>query len=157
MLSRLKLATVSVEISRRVITAFKIQAKLAFPRETIAYMIGEDAGTAVSIENLWFPEDAVGTRNSIMLHDAWRTIAQDAAKDLDMTVLGTIHSHPYPADCVANPAPSVEDLVHGDLGPLMGICTVLRMRNGGLRSAIRIWGPMVPVSVKIVDASEINM
>src|SRR4051794_40876151 len=66
-----RLGRIQIEIPNQVIRQFKRQAKDAFPRETLAYLIGRDAGTVVEIESLFIPDglDAHCTPASVVVQD----------------------------------------------------------------------------------------
>lgn len=155
MLATLKLLPVTVEISGKLLRQFKAAAKKAFPNETLAYLLGQDAGTSVSIDEFWFPEDVAkyATPGAVMIADHWEAQVKEYAREREHTVLGDIHSHPYnylpgrrflPTDC----APSEGDYADPWKG-LCGICRVTQSKNGALRSSIRFWGPAVPVEMRI--------
>lgn len=159
MLSRLQLKTVNARMPARLVDDFKRQAKEAFPHETLSYLIGVDAGTDVEICRLWTPEnvDEAGSESQILIFDEWPVLAREYAREHDMTVLGTVHSHPYRCKHVENKAslswdatPSEGDFINAvELGPLIAICTVTETRTHSLRSSFRLWGPMVPVELSL--------
>lgn len=133
---------------------FRKAAKLAFPREAFAYLLGRDAGTLVEIEELYFPEDVAehATHSSVDVQHHWELDAKTHASDSGLSIVGDLHSHPYNylqtdgvrQDCV----PSESDHESRCCG-IVGICVVTEQRSGQLRSTIKFWPPMTQIETKI--------
>lgn len=128
----------------------KKRAKAAFPKETFAYVLGHDAGTLVEVVALWWPEDVdqYATTESVQVPPRWLGDAQDYAKDLEVAVIGDVHSHCWMRGELGrwNPgaAPSEWDMEQGQLW-LTGICNVVQGGKGRKTAEMRWWGPLVPV------------
>lgn len=144
------LRTIKVRVPRRLVGDFKLVAKEYFPREAFAYLLGRDAGTLVEVEELFVPEDLDKwvTEVSVELSPGWLVAAKRAAKDLGLTVVGDIHSHPFRycelQGLKPEHTPSEVDIDCG-LKQIHGICRVLEASTGKLRATTRFWGPQVPV------------
>jgi hypothetical protein len=160
MRGQLRLLTINVCLPRLLEAQIKRQAKLAFPNETMAYLLGVDAGTNVEVCRLWVPPDVSdsGTPDQISLLDHWRPAAEEKAEELELAVLGTFHSHPYPltplgktrCHMLEDPTPSSADFLNSaELGPLIGICVIAETRSHELRSTLKIWGPQIPVVTRL--------
>ena len=153
------LGPIRVQVSRRVIGQFKRAAKEAFPRETWAYLLGEDAVDLVVAEGLYFPRDVekhCTTRNT-HIQPHWDAEAADVARDEGLTVVGTIHSHPYTyRECggsIRDGAPSEKDHLCGWSG-IYGICVVAEQRSGRLISRIQFFPPAPVIQTEVISGTD---
>jgi len=143
-----------VEIPRRVLESFKRAAKKAFPREAFAYLIGQDAGDLLIIEDLYFPTDQgrYAGETGITVPPHWEPEARAHAKEQDATLVGDIHSHPRRFSQwkgqLSERTPSEGDHAQGWRG-LCGICVIAEQSDGRLRASIRFFGPSFPVHTKV--------
>jgi proteasome lid subunit RPN8/RPN11 len=148
------LRTIKVCVSRGLINEFKGEARVAFPRETFAYLLGRDAGTIVEIEELFTPMDVDEwcTETGVDISDDWLPAAKKHAREHGLKVVGDIHSHPFrygeigklKPECT----PSEEDIDNG-MPWIVGICQVNQAKTGRLTTRVRFWGPMFPVEEHI--------
>ncbi len=145
------ISPITVEVSRPLLERFKREAKTAFPRETFAYLLGQDAGDQVHIEDLWFPEDVHvhSSEDMVDVQPHWEFEAGAHAREEGLEVVGDIHSHPFrrreTQGTVPGREPSEGDLERG-VRRLTGICTVVESKRG-LRASIRFW--WVPTRVRL--------
>ncbi len=149
----LPLIPFKVDIPRRLVDEFKKAAKAAFPRETFAYLIGHEAGTSVGVEELYFPEDldTHTTEESVNVADHWLIDAKAHARDIEATVLGDIHSHPYKhrrGHGEPDRSPSESDIDRA-WSNLYGICLVRQDKNGRLRASIRFYSRQPEVNMRV--------
>jgi hypothetical protein len=131
---------------------FKYEAKKKFPKETLAYVLGSiTKGQIIACEELFWPDNSIGSENDIIVKDHWLREAQDSAKEQGLEVIGSIHSHPWKykegnMNWPPDRAPSENDydsvLIHAGM---LGICVVQEMANHKLRASIRFWSPMLNV------------
>jgi proteasome lid subunit RPN8/RPN11 len=149
----LPLIPFTVEIPRRLVEEFKNAAKRAFPRETFAYLIGHEAGTSVGIEELYFPDglEKHTTEAAVNVQPHWLIDAQAHARDIEATVLGDIHSHPFKhrrGHGEPDRSPSESDIDRA-WSNLYGICLVRQDKNGRLFSSIRFYSRQPEVITRI--------
>jgi len=143
--------SIRVEVSRKLLDQFKREAKLAFPREKFAYLVGHDCCSDVYVEDLYFPDgvDACCTEDTVNVRPHWIIEARAHASDIEAEVLGDIHSHPF-RHGTGDPdrSPSEHDIDRA-WGSIYGICLVHQDRNKRLRSSIRFWAAQPPVEVMV--------
>jgi hypothetical protein len=145
-----------IEVSRRVIERFKRAAREAFPRETFAFLVGQDAGDLVIVEDLFIPEDVAEwcTRGAVYAPPQWEIEARIAAAEDGAKVVGDIHSHPRPYEVwrgqLTERTPSEGDHAIGWRG-ICGICVVSETRNKKRRASVRFYGPAWKVEEKVID------
>lgn len=149
------LRPIQLEVRRSVVTDFKRLAKEVFPKEAFAYILGREAGNLVEIEDIWVPLDLDKWNDlvSVTVSDDWLPAAKKEAKDLGLTVVGSIHSHPHYSseDIVLQRAcvPSAPDLETG-YDQIYGICGVMaNIQTGKLRASLKFWGPTFQVRTEI--------
>ena len=146
---------ITVEIRRRIIERFKIEAKRAWPREAFAYLIGHNVGDLVVIEDLYIPDDVDCFNNETSVYPQlhWMAEARVQAEDDEMEIVGDIHSHPYTfAQCsgaLGETIPSEGDHAEGWDG-ICGICVVSEQKSGGLKARARFYGPTFKVETKLI-------
>lgn len=146
------LRPITIEVRSPVISDFKRLAKEVFPKEAFAYLLGRDAGNLVEIEDLWVPPDLAShtCETFVEISPTWIKPAKRAAKDLGLSVVGDIHSHPFTYSQLGNnslkwlASPSVGDMESG-LEWITAICAVVQNKDGRFRSTVKFWGPMFPV------------
>lgn len=143
-----KFLPIELKLPRKLEQRIKRQAREAFPKETIGYLLGHDAGTNVEVVDVWTPADIAkhcGTGH-IYIQPAWAFDLIEYAFDEGLEILGTWHSHPWQAKDLANYSPSAEpsetDLGYGS-NLIQGICLVTEGPSGRLRSRLRFYGPML--------------
>lgn len=145
--------TVTVEIPRKVSSSIRLQAKFAYPRETIGFLLGRRAGTLYEIEDLWTPPQVVSSRVTVDLTPWHPAAAHEAAQEEGLEVLGAWHSHPRPWELwrgmMSENTPSTGDQRLGWEG-ICGICAVVEPFAGPLKTRLDFYAPNPPVSVKIL-------
>lgn len=146
---------IEVSVERSVLEDFKRRAKVAFPRETMAYLIGRDLGDRMSIEGLYVPmgQAVYCSALKVAIPPRWEDEAREHARGLGAAVIGDIHSHPR---CyhewkgqLSERTPSETDHKQGWAG-LSGICVVSEQRRGGLLASVCFYGPSLPVRIRIL-------
>jgi proteasome lid subunit RPN8/RPN11 len=147
----------TIRAPRHVIERFKRDARLAFPHEAYAVLIGHEEADVVEITELWTP-DHVGKCFSgrVDIHPLWFVEAEEFARDIGAVVVGDIHSHPYQhgvqgcgheqSECDLDYAPHWQKIA--------GICRVTQSRAGRLRASVRFWGPLIPVKTELTRAGD---
>ena len=147
--------TIHIEVPRRIVDRLKREAKKAFPKETLCYFIGQDAGDQIAIEDLWFPEDVseFATTGSVIFQEVWAIDAREYAKENEASVVGYAHSHPYRFTDEAPPGggitPSEGDFRWG-WGGISAICAIRESGGGKLTARVRWYPPAHPVEAKII-------
>lgn len=146
-----------LKIAPSLITEIKSTGKTAFPRETLAFLIGNHLGDTIHVDGLYWPADIKkhATTTQINLQDIWFIEALERAKEEDLDVIGTIHTHPYNYKdnlYCTDRAPSENDYdsILGSLG-VLGICTITQSASGRLRSSIRFWQPATALKQELND------
>lgn len=134
---------------------FNASVRAAFPKETLAYLIGrQEDNQTLHVESLFFPPGVLehATGSMIDVQPSWFRLARRAARIAGQTVIGDIHSHPYTlAELAARKvrpdcSPSECDLERSKIGLVAGICLAVEQSNGKVRLRTRYWGPMVPIA-----------
>lgn len=144
---------IRIEIKKKAISQFKKAAKEAFPKETLAYLIGEHVGDLVIIEEVYFPEkvNEASSKNAVYYQEWWPKEAKEYASDNGSNVVGDIHSHPRRfklwKGLTTEITPSQGDYVDGWSG-ICGICVVSELKSGKLRAGIKFYGPTSKVIVR---------
>lgn len=132
-----------VKIKASLEDQFKREAKLVFPNECYAIMLGHVKGGEKVVDWLLFPDVTCNhsTPDYVNIREEWWRHAFDVAKLKEMVVLGDIHSHCYEnvtgtRDC----SPSEADWDRFDRNYVMGICTITKPPNSDrMRASIRYW------------------
>lgn len=143
---------ITFEVPRRISEEFKRAAKRAFPKETFAYLVGQDAGTQLVVEELYFPEGVEQhcTEESVEVQPHWLVEAQAHAREHELTVIGDIHSHPFPHGWEhADRSPSESDIDRA-WSSVYGICLVRQDKTGRLRASIRFYPRQPELITKVV-------
>ena len=148
-----------LECPKKIITEFKNVAKKAFPSEILCYLEGTIEYDLITIDDLWIPDNVLKycNHNTVNIQDTWAVNAIEYAKDNDMEIIGTLHSHPYTKEelsiysCTGNHQ-SESDIDSCGLAwkQISGICVIKEFNSGRLSSSIRFWGPTVPLGVRII-------
>jgi hypothetical protein len=139
--------------------AFKRQAKKAFPKETLAFLLGTQAGDTIHVDGLFTPEDMAEhcTTEAIYIQPHWLMDALDEAEEQECVCVGWIHSHPYQATAgtfLRDHSQSETDILDAGqmLGlPISGICVVQEIgqnKKKHLRASMRFWGPSIAVELQ---------
>ena len=85
-----------VVVNRKEIAKFRKQAKLAYPNEFCAFLIGYNNKENVFIDKFYIPknQEEFATPDHIDIPSDWWEEAEDFADDNMMIVVGFIHTHP---------------------------------------------------------------
>lgn len=144
--------TIRIEAKKKALARFKSAARNAYPKETLAYLIGEKLGDLILIEDVYFPEkvDLASTNNAVYYQNWWPEEALEYARDHDLEVVGDIHTHPrkfkkWKGLC-SEVTPSEGDYIDGWEG-ICGICIVTQLKNGSLRTKVAFYGPTAKVEL----------
>jgi proteasome lid subunit RPN8/RPN11 len=142
---------------------FKAAAKAAFPREEYAIILGTATkGGVYRPSFLYFPPDVekYATPDLIWIQDHWWASAKKAAKDQKLSLLGDLHSHPWPKEWIPEKesSPSAADLDRGAhlrrktrrKEPIMGICSVYPTGRG-MDCNIRFWSASLHPDLVIIN------
>lgn len=151
-----------IRVHNRVVTKFKQEAKRAWPKESFAYILGNEGPGYLEISDIWIPEDIdkFTTKMTICLQDHWAVQVIDYCEDHDLTPLGSLHSHPYSYAemtvkgkkvCTPDHSTSEGDALCGITSKIHGICRVLESKRGRLTATIRFWGPELPLGITYID------
>ncbi|MFN3323408.1 MAG: Mov34/MPN/PAD-1 family protein [Bryobacteraceae bacterium] len=148
--------TIRVEIPRLLVERFKREAKASFPRETFAYLVGQNCGDLVVIEDLFTPDDVRNycTEAAVNVPNHWPAEARAFAKENEAEVVGDIHSHPRSYEVwkgqITEWTPSEGDHAEGWCG-LCGICVVSEQKDGRLRASVRFYGPSYRIQTRFIN------
>ena len=151
---------IKIRVEPQVITDFEKLARKAFPKETLAYLLGVRKGNRIAIMDLWTPED-VGdycTDSNVITPKHWDAEAHEHAEEEGWNVIGDIHSHPYTYTELENRRkrlkgkPEMEELNwpssqdwYGRCGHLWitGVCLVKEDKLKRLSTNIMLFGPLL--------------
>lgn len=148
-----------IYVPRKVTQEFIVRAKVAFPKETLGYLIGRaDENLTLRVEEIYYPTDLEQHQGKNQVDVQWRWFreARRRARQLKAAVLGDLHSHPYTSEEILvwkrspDCSPSEGDWERTKPGYIMGICRIKQSSNGALRTRLRWWGPTVKVT-EVVD------
>lgn len=140
---------VNVKISRKLISEFKKSAKMAYPHEEYAILLGyHDENTGFLILGFYFPPDrgAFVDEANVHIQPRWTKEAQKTAKSIGLQVIGDIHSHPS-GEC--GPSECDIDSQTASSAEIFGICGITKTRRG-LRSRIRFWPSLRTIRTKVI-------
>jgi proteasome lid subunit RPN8/RPN11 len=146
---------IRVNIPKKIADHFKNEAKLLWPNEHYAILIGARLGGDVfEIDSLFYPPEFLIVSSPTHLDINYQSfdLAKKHADSMGLEVLGDIHSHCYDKlavngnDC----GPSEIDLdqcipprrITAGQTTIFGICTIWK-RPKTMRSRIRFW-PQIP-------------
>lgn len=147
-----------LDCPKKFINEFKKQAKKAFPKETIAYLCGIIEYDLITIEDLWIPDNVLNycDHDTVWVKPEWAVEAIDYAKDNDLVIIGSIHSHPFTKKELSFYSGTGKHQSEADIDScglawqqISGICVVKELKTGKLTSSIRFWGPTVPLTVRV--------
>lgn len=147
-----------LDCPKKILTEFKLQAKSAFPKETIAFLCGTIEYDLLTIQELWVPDNVLKycDHNTVNIKSEWAVQAIDYAEENDLVVIGTIHSHPFTKEELEFYSGTGKHQSEADIDScglawqqISGICVVRESKSGRLTSGIRFWGPTVPLNVKV--------
>ena len=149
-------AEIHLEIPSRVAEEFKTAAKRAWPREAFAYLLGQDAGSEIAVEELYFPDgvDQHCTEDAVYAPPHWEIEARLYAQEAGLSVVGDIHSHPRRYSMWfgsrSDRAPSENDHESGWRG-IAGVCVVTEQKSGRLYArAPKFYSTSIPVKARMV-------
>jgi len=151
-----------LDMPRRLEREFKRQAKAVFPRECYGILLGTVAGDSVVVDEIWIPPveelRAFATPTEVTTEGVtkWYLDAIERAREEDLTIVGDVHSHPYPWSTYGGQnkdrTQSESDLESQEFSnPLVcGICTISEQaREGGrLRASFRWWGRTISLETR---------
>ncbi len=136
---------------------FEESAKLAFPKEKFAFLLGRRRkGGVLQILGFYTPKNAdkFCSQTGVRVQRHWLPEAEKAAEGEGMVVLGDIHSHTYSHEeiqtsfIVPDCAPSEFDLIGNQhWGDIFGICSVIQQKNGSKKTRVKYWGPSSIVKI----------
>lgn len=152
-----RIPSIQLKVDPGVERRFRQQAREAFPKETLAYLMGHDYGNRMEVVDLWVPPADLTKATSYYIdlaeHIDWE--AAEYAKSEGLQLLGDIHTHPWTHSEVdlrrrirfsspISPSASDWDRLEG-VRWLMGICLIEQMANQRLRCQFRYWGPITQI------------
>lgn len=150
----MKFIPIELTVREPVVKQFRALARKAFPKETLAFLIGHDAGTKVEVTELYVPDDVAkhAANDTVRMPQHWFEDAEEFAKEREATVVGDIHSHPLSfaeSQHDAGISPSAGDLLSARY--IFGICAVRQSENKRrLTTDMRFYGPMLPLRAFVV-------
>jgi hypothetical protein len=149
------LVPLRIEVRKKALDNFKRRAKLAYPKEILAYLIGEKLGDLYLVEDMYFPEmvELACAKDAVYYQDWWPEEAKEYAKDHHLEVIGDIHTHPRKfkkwKGLTSEVTPSEGDYVNGWNG-ICGICAVTELKSKRLKATVAFYGPTPRVEFKEV-------
>jgi hypothetical protein len=141
----------TVELPRKLAMEFKKAAKIQFPAECYAIILGKAGKNGVyRPSELYFPPDAPKFSHDdvVWVQDRWWKDARLIARGKKLSLLGDIHSHCYSDEWIPDKTcqPSVTDLSRFDFlcrktkikAPIFGICCLFPSKRG-MEMRLKFW------------------
>ena len=150
---------VKVTFPFKLSSKFHKAAKLLFPNEEYAILLGRETAEGFCIDHLYFPTERLNSQSPdyVKVRPNWFETAQEMAEMLELEVIGDIHSHCYEEiDSTAGTDPSEADWEYAEsqrlesagIYRLMGIVRVLK-KGDKLSCRTRFWPAIdIPVIVR---------
>lgn len=151
------MAGIDVEFNRGALFAFRARALECFPNEALGYLLGRGSGQVTEVLSVWIPDDLeeYTSPTSVEMVPRWTRAAEREAERLSLSVVGTIHTHPYEyRRChgrIGCRAPSEGDWDVGWEG-IAAIMVIAQQRDGRLKTSTKCFGPGVATRTKLVGA-----
>lgn len=134
-----------VEVSNEVKRSIREHARAEFPNESLSFLLGYEEHGRYVVHDVHH-SDYPNTPSMVDQGAYYAALrdAHEAARDMDLSVIGDVHSHTFPYD-PANPAslecaPSEGDLQLGADG-VMGICVVRENADGKFSTRLKFYPP----------------
>jgi proteasome lid subunit RPN8/RPN11 len=141
----------TVELPKKLASEFRKAAKLVFPVESYAILLGKVGGNGVyKVHELYFPPEApsYSTDDIVNVQDSWWKDARLIARGKKLSLLGDLHSHTYPPAWEPDKTcqPSTADLERFDflrrktrlLAPIFGIACIYPSKRG-YETVFKFW------------------
>jgi proteasome lid subunit RPN8/RPN11 len=137
---------VKLLIDRRILNGFRRRCLAKYPKEHVESVYGRIANDTVEIHGFGKIEHEA-TKTYVTYDDEELEDGQDEAEELKLEALGTAHSHP---NC-SSAEPSEHDWIAGthDGELVMGIVAIYKSSSGRLRSRVKWWQPLLPLTTEI--------
>lgn len=136
---------------RALMESFKRRARKEFPKECYGILLGVDCGTNIEIVEIYYP--GFKSTPSYVLTEAQGFVeAEEYSKENELSVVGTIHSHPYghhEGHSGKDHSQSEADYYHAPALKVHGICKITQSATGRLRSSIKFWGQLLNIDTEI--------
>lgn len=158
-----RIPAIHLSIPPSVERQFRALARKAFPKETLAYLLGYDLGTRLEVTQLWVPppESVLASVNSLIIpaYMDWEACQAAFEEDPDLCVLGDLHTHPYTTSDMRHLALATQgaDIVPSScdwgcrqgLRWITGVCAVWQTPSKRLFTEFAYWGPLTPLDLKL--------
>jgi proteasome lid subunit RPN8/RPN11 len=141
----------TVELPKKVASEFKKHAKLIFPIEGYAILMGKVTKSGVyRVSELYFPPEALSksTDSVVWVQDSWWKDARGVARGKKLSLLGDLHSHCFDASWTPDKTcqPSTADLERFDFlwrktrlpAPIFGIACIYPSKRG-YETVFKFW------------------
>ncbi len=126
--------SITVSVSKKILTDFHKTAKKFFPVECFCFLLGTIEQEKIKITEIFYPKGF--------------------EEFCSLTVIGDWHSHPWKHselkqhnNASVDAAPSQTDWENVQ-GIVTGICLIIEMKNHKLRAKSTFWGPLTPLILK---------
>jgi proteasome lid subunit RPN8/RPN11 len=133
-----------VQISKKELRKFRNFVKISYPNECCGFLIGYKNNN-IYINNIYIPLDQNkwADPGKIDIQDDWWDDAFDLAKELNLKVLGVIHSHPDYCDISMSEADTkmleyIKVLYPEIKDPIMGIVGIWKAKKR-MMTKVGIW------------------
>ncbi len=146
---------ITLSVPRKLVEAFKKRARDQFPKELYAVLIGHDYHDKIEVLDFFYP-NFKSNRFFVWCDDQGYIEAVEHAAELELTIVGDIHSHCYAHNVGADHSKSEIDHAWGHKLTIQGICRVLEFPSGLRRATVKFWGPTIPVESRLEPSHRVK-
>ncbi len=139
---------ITLSVPKKLLETFKKRAREQFPKELYAVLIGHDGHDKIEVLDLYYP-NFKSNKYFVWCDPQGYLDALEHAAELDLTIVGDIHSHCYASTVGADHSKSEVDHEWGHKLIIQGICRVIEFPSGLRRATVRFWGPTIPVEFRL--------
>lgn len=141
----IKSRKLQIRVPRSLERVMRDYSVFSYPIERPFFLIGAASENAVSVADLWHPDDwfKYSKPSGVMFQPRWFKLASEYAKQCGLSVVGTAHSHCYFYEDVEAPfnfsTPSEQDFKNFSGFPVLGLTTVVKYPSGKYKSKFRVY------------------
>lgn len=132
-------------VNRSAERGFRRRALSKYPLEHLEALWGKIVGESIHIY-AFMPISHRSGKTWIYYDEEEYADQKSEAKDMDMVLLGSIHSHPDSDDCCFSPT-DLRDC-QDTQDAIMAICAIKKTKTGKPRSKIEYWPVPRPIKIK---------
>lgn len=140
-----RIPPIRLKLASGLVREFSALARLAYPCETYALLIGCETRRCVEVSELYIPDDVAdyASKRYVYTPDHWYIEAQEHAREVGCDLIGDIHSHPGYVSCERSEGDHDGTPHWRHIAGIVAVWETAR----GLRTSTRFWGPTVPIRI----------